>query len=194
MSLGIAEMETSTSKPEAQQQRGCPCRAQGSGIPVGPMGQESSLSLDRHQAPHKEGKAGPQQGQSQSPTKILLWRGCQSTNLTNSKTRLVLISGNLMEKAQSSCPLHSQGAVAAPHFQLQFLSPQLEQRAHLYLGRVLSRSTSSSWSSQLFLWDNDFHSSISCKAPGTLPAHRQEEKWGSDDGKELPQPRGGERG
>lgn len=114
MSLGRAEMGTSTSKPKAQEQRGCPCRGQGSVIPVNPMGQESSLSLDRHQAPRKERNAGPQWGQRQSPTKTLLWRGCQSRNLTNSKTGLVLISGNLMGKAQSSCPLHSQGAVAAP--------------------------------------------------------------------------------
>lgn len=35
MPLGTAEMGTSTSKPEAQQQHGCPCRGQEQMIPAG---------------------------------------------------------------------------------------------------------------------------------------------------------------
>lgn len=143
-----------------------------------------------YQAPHKEGDAGPERGQNQSPTKILLWRGRRSRNLTNSQTGLVLISGNLMGKARSNCPLHSQGAVAAPHFSCSFSLPSWKKGPTFTLP-VSSRS--SSWSSRLFLWDSGFLSSVSSKAPGALPAHRQEEKRGSD-GKELPQPRGGERG
>lgn len=170
-----------------------PCRGQGSVIPVDPMGQESSLSLYWYQAPHKEGNAGPERGQNQSPTKILLWRGCRSRNLTNSKPGLVLISGNLMGKAQSSCPLHSQGAVAAPHFSCNFSLPTWNKGPTFTLPVSSRSSTSSSWSSWLFLWDNGFLSSVSSKAPGALPAHREEEKRGSDE-KKLPQPRGGERG
>lgn len=139
-SLGTAEMRISTSNPEAQQQRGCPCRGQGSAIPADPMGQENSLSLDRPRSSPQGRKCQPTVGAKPEPHKNPPLEGMPEQESHSLKTGPVLISGNLMGKAQSSCPFHSQGAVAAPPVSAaEFLSSQLEQRAHIYLAHVPSQ-------------------------------------------------------
>lgn len=169
-SLGTAEMRTSTSNPEAQQQRGCPCRGQGSVIPADPMGQENSAWTGPG-APHREGNASPQWGQSQSPTKILLLRGCRSRNLTHSKQGQCLFQEISWGKLSPAAPSIPKEQWLLPQCQQQSFSLPSWNKGPTFTSLTSSRSrTSSSWSSRLFLRDEGFHSSVSSTAPGALPS------------------------
>lgn len=94
-----------------------------------------------------------------------------------------------MGKAQLSCPFYSWGAAIAPPFSpAKLLSPQLQQRADIYLPRFLLAAQPevawapfSSFKTMVFKAVSPLCLVWPCRAGRrTFPARWREEKWRSD--------------